>query len=160
LTTFNRNAPQGAASEPDKPRVLLVDDDDDDNFFHRRSIEKAGLGIEVSVCADPEDALALLLGDAGAFDGDGAASGAASPDLIFLDLNMPGLSGWDFVDELAANIDRMGDAAPVIILLSTAPDSVTRRRADESPWVADTLAKPLRPDDVHRIAREHLRVAS
>jgi CheY-like chemotaxis protein len=140
--------------------VLLVEDDTDDNFFHRRAIERSGLAVSVAECLDGQEALDLLLGDEGLFDGDsGGAGGSAElrtvPDLIFLDLNMPGLNGWDFVEALAANVDRLQHDAPRIVLLSTAPDGVTRRRAEASPFIDESLAKPLRTEDFLRVAAKY-----
>jgi DNA-binding response OmpR family regulator len=86
-----------------------------------------------------------------------AAEGAAAlacvaeelPGLIFLDMRMPGMNGWDFAREFRS---RHGRACPIIVV--TAAENA-RERAEEigaDGW----LAKPFDLDDVLRVAERHV----
>lgn len=66
------------------------------------------------------------------------------PDLIILDLRMPGLSGWDVLDEMRAD-SALADVP--VILLTAHSDEATRRRAAELE-VADLLFKPADVPDI------------
>ncbi|MGM0667365.1 MAG: response regulator [Bacteroidota bacterium] len=70
------------------------------------------------------------------------------PDLIILDLKMPDLGGFEFMEVLRGNADWMD--IPVVIL-SAISDSDSIKKAMES-GAADYLTKPLDPDKVIKLA--------
>ena len=110
---------------------------------------------------DDPDLLSLvemILADAGYRVRTAAEGGAAlarvaeeMPGLIFLDMRMPGMNGWEFAREFRA---RHGRAAPIVVV--TAAENA-RARAEEigaDGW----LAKPFELDDVLRAAERHVHV--
>ena len=72
--------------------VLLVDDAEADNFLHRRAVEAAGLAAEIVTRLDGQTALDYL----------GDPDTTEPPALILLDINMPGMTGWEFLDAYRA----------------------------------------------------------
>lgn len=70
--------------------ILIVEDNVDDAYFMVRALEESGL--EVEVCHDPVDALELLFDPA-----------RRLPRVVFLDLNLPRLSGHEVLRELRNN---------------------------------------------------------
>jgi DNA-binding response OmpR family regulator len=113
----------------------------------------------VLVVEDDPDLLALMemiLSDAGhrvrtARDGGAAllAVAAEMPGLVFLDMRMPGMNGWDFAREFRA---RHGRAAPIVVV--TAAENA-KQRAEEigaDGW----LAKPFDLAEVLGAAERHL----
>lgn len=67
--------------------ILLVDDNKIDNFFHERAIAKSGAADHIVIKDSAEEALGYL------------KSGQALPQVILLDINMPGMDGWAFIRE-------------------------------------------------------------
>jgi CheY-like chemotaxis protein len=108
--------------------ILLVDDDHDTSDILRFFLEREGY--EVMLAPEGGEALRLM-----------AEHGP--PDLILLDLAMPGMSGWGVMDALARHPRWVG--TPVIVL--TASWDVTEE--DVLAFGADgMLHKPVRPDDL------------
>lgn len=86
--------------------VMLIDDDPDDNFLHRLVIEDTGLNPEIVVAESGEKALRYFSGDAY----------FRKPDVIFLDINMPGMSGFDFLEKYKALPARLNSGTKVVML--------------------------------------------
>jgi len=126
--------------------VLLVDDSADDNFFHERAIARSGLEVQTRVCRDGAEAAVFLRRCVqGEID-------SGLPQVIFLDINMPRMTGWEFLDAYAQLPKEVLEKTSVI-MLSASMDPLDRDRAIESPLVADFLAKPLTPSVVLDISR-------
>ena len=107
-------------------RVLVVDDD-------RALARVVGLslqleGLEVDCCTSPFDALASV-------------ANGGRPDVLVLDLNMPGMDGWTFYREAR----RAGYENPVLILSAYTAEQACRELGAD-----DWLAKPFLPDELVR----------
>lgn len=76
-----------------KPVVLLAEDSDDDAFFFRWSLQKAGVQCELLHASDGAKALEILRECAS----DGQQNDRR-PDLVFLDLKMPALTGFEVLE--------------------------------------------------------------
>lgn len=90
--------------------ILLVDDDKDCNFFHQRLINKLNCVDNLNIVNDGLHALEFL---------NSTPNGKhPKPDIIFLDLNMPRMTGWEFLGEY----EKLGEekkAKVIIIMLAT-----------------------------------------
>lgn len=128
--------------------VLLIDDSSDDNFFHERAIKKSGVNATITVFTYAEEALTFLQGLATKKD-DGSA-----PDLIFLDINMPRMTGWEFLQAYADLPDHVRSSI-VILMLSTSPDPKDQELAKENQFVTDFNNKPLTADGFREIVEYH-----
>jgi len=73
--------------------VLLIDDDEPTNILHQIIIEDAGVTNNVKVAQNGLDALEYLNKCKHS-----KSSEAILPDLIFLDINMPGMNGFEFLE--------------------------------------------------------------
>jgi two-component system, sensor histidine kinase RpfC len=74
----------------------------------------------------------------------------AAPDLVFLDLHMPGMSGWDALSVLAGNFQ---DLPPIIVLTAdTRSDSI---RDAKAAGVAGYLAKPINVHELLAVISHH-----
>lgn len=96
----------------------------DDNADHRTLMREILVPMDFTVFAIPSgaDCLSLLAG--------------VSPDLLLIDISMPGMNGW----ELAARLREAGQTAPIIMLSANIGDGST---TDAFTGHNDTLAKPF-----------------
>ena len=106
--------------------ILLIDDDSPTNYLHEVVIKRSGYRNKVTVYTSVRQALSFLEDQ--------------TPDLIFVDINMPGLSGWDFIDEFRK---LKKEEMPVIIMLSSSIDPEDQRRANALKEVQDFVEKPM-----------------
>lgn len=114
--------------------IMLIDNNPDDNFYHSRVIKKKDPSVEVLVMSSATDALDYL---------QTADENKRQPDLIFLDINMPGMNGWDFMERYQLQMPKSEGEAPVIIMLTTSENPDDRRRAMQSGAITDYMTKPL-----------------
>lgn len=124
-------------------KVLLVDDDPINNFLNKNIIrELISPLIPVKAFLNPEEALQYLidLNDHHKED---------LPDFIFLDINMPEMSGFEFLD---LYIENKLDKLPIqIYILTSSLDPNDLEVSKLYPIVQDLVSKPLKGDIVRRI---------
>jgi len=72
------------------------------------------------------------------------------PDVIFLDLFMPVMDGWEFLDELS-KVAHIMAKSPQIYILSTSINVVDIERAEENPLVTGFIPKPIKLRQIQRI---------
>lgn len=116
------------------PPILVVEDDPDLSALVEMILRDAGYRVRTA----PEGRAAL------------AAVAEEMPGLVFLDMRMPGMNGWDFAREFR---ERHGRAAPIVVV-TAAEDA--RARAEEigaDGWIA----KPFELEDVLDAAARHAR---
>ncbi|WP_423149278.1 response regulator [Rubrolithibacter danxiaensis] len=66
------------------------------------------------------------------------------PDVILLDLNMPNVSGWDFL-EMLSNISSDLNKKINVIIVSSSIDDNDKKRSRDFPFVKGFISKPLSP---------------
>ena len=99
-----------------KPHILLIDDDDDDQFIFLAAIKEAAPGYECRISNNgPEGLIALN-------------TYSSNPEIIFLDLNMPLMNGFEFLIILKTEIKLSG--IPVIIFSTSDSPSDKKRARD------------------------------
>ena len=70
--------------------ILLVEDDPITNYINSRLINKTGIASEIAVALNGEDALAMIK--------ERIQNNKGCPELIFLDINMPVMDGFEFLE--------------------------------------------------------------
>ena len=113
---------------------MLVDDNHDDNFFHEREIKKNDLATIVITKNTGSEALEYLKS--------AKENKNIQPDLIFLDINMPGMNGWEFLQEYNRLNSKL-QSRVIIIMLTTSDNPDDESRAKTWRFVSDYLTKPL-----------------
>ncbi len=119
-------------------RFILVDDSEADNVFHEIMIRRSGFTGELRVFESGADALAFLQADP-----------LTLPTCLFLDINMPQMSGFEFA-RLAAPLLR--HRPQVVVMMLTSSDAASDKAlAAEQPLIRGFLTKPLTVDLVREL---------
>lgn len=129
--------------------ILLVDDDPDDNFLHRMIIEDSGYCDQVRIAETGHQALAYLT--------DTSNPDYCRPDVILLDINMPGMNGFEFLDEYES-LDPSYQAQVVLMMLTTSLNPDDERRANRHGVVDGYKSKPLTRQMLDDIVQQHFSV--
>ena len=111
--------------------ILLVDDNSDDNYFHQLLIKKMDIVNRIDVVVNGLEALAYL-----------KKENQIPPELIFLDINMPKMNGWEFLEQYK-HLDAKQRARVLIMILSTSANPDDIKRAKEIEEVTGFKTKPL-----------------
>jgi CheY-like chemotaxis protein len=124
--------------------ILLIDDDEPTNFLNKMTLEQTGCTRHIRVAQSGQEALDYLRGcgpENGTANG-GSPGRFLRPDLIFLDINMPAMDGWEFLERYK-KLPSEQKADIVLIMLTTSlnPDDEVKTRT--IPEVAGFENKPL-----------------
>lgn len=111
-------------------RILAVDDEAPNLRVLRRYLERAGFR-NVVTCPDPFEALRLATHE--------------PPDLLLLDLNMPGIDGYTLLERLRPQRDA--GRGPAVLVLSGATSDASRARVMAA-GAGDFVAKPYDPAEL------------
>lgn len=130
--------------------ILLVDDDIPTNFIHRRIVQNTKIEVDIKAITSAREALDYIT-LSGKYANDGAA---IRPGIIFLDINMPGMNGWDFMEEYR-KIELEQKGKTIVIMLSTSlnPDDELLAAADHE--IVTYLHKPLNEEAFVKIAGKY-----
>jgi CheY-like chemotaxis protein len=123
--------------------ILLVDDDEINNFISIKLIKKALIYTEITACLDGSYAINQLL-ELQEKDPN------SLPDYILLDINMPIMNGWEFLDEYKRlGIDPLGKSKIFIISSSVFSNDINKAKSYE--LVKDFISKPLNVDKIKEL---------
>ena len=112
--------------------LMLVDDSEIDQLIYARLALRSGIVGSLRQFMDAAEAFDYLL-----------QVHPPEPDLILLDINMPGMNGFDF---LAAVEARFGPGPlPMVAMLTSSLNPADRRQAERHRRVQAFLNKPLTP---------------
>jgi CheY-like chemotaxis protein len=125
--------------------VLLIDDDEPTNFLNQLVVESSGYTEQIKTAQSGEEALNYLV-NSGENDN-------PSPDLIFLDINMPAMNGWEFLDKYR-NLDDAKKSKVVIVMLTTSLFPEDKARAYEIPEISGFENKPLTKEKLDKIVAD------
>ncbi len=127
-------------------RIVLIDDDESTNFLHERLIIRKACTQDIAIFQSAEKALDYLHVK--------QPVEADSPVLIFLDINMPRMDGWDFLERYRSSKD-IARPNHVVIMLTTSLNPDDRTRAGTYKEVAGFYSKPLTPEILDEVLHEH-----
>jgi CheY-like chemotaxis protein len=118
-------------------KVFIIDDDSIHQRIAQIMIEKHQLFDEYTSFIEAEKAIAFLK--------ENKANTDRLPDVILLDLNMPVIDGWDFLELYETFRYEVGKAIRIFIVTSSV-DEKDIMRAQNFTAVTGFISKPLSPD--------------
>ncbi|MCF4101280.1 response regulator [Gillisia sp. M10.2A] len=112
--------------------ILLIDDQPITNFITKKLLSLKGIEIPIIDFTNPLEALENVKNSKESF--------------IFLDLNMPEMTGWEFLDE----VKKLNLNHKIVILTSSTSD-LDLEKARDYPCVVEYVIKPLSIDKLNAL---------
>ena len=125
-------------------RVMIIDDDEINNFICVKNLKDSGFSDEASFCLRGKDGLEELKN----------ARPEEIPDVIFLDINMPLMNAWEFLEEynkLAAGFEK----EVKLFILSSSVYKRDIAKSSEYANVTDYIIKPLNKATLDKVRATH-----
>ncbi len=113
--------------------IIQIDDDEINNFINESIFRSNAKGSEIKSFTDPTEALKFIKKEF-----------VINPvhAIVFLDINMPEMSGWEILDELKEHHTILTEFM-TIYMISSSIDTVDKNKSKSSPLVKDFVSKPL-----------------
>ncbi len=118
--------------------ILLVDDDDVTNYLNKVVIKKSEIDVKVEVALNGVMALEYIT-SAGYYKKNKAF---LKPELIFLDVNMPRMNGWGFLEQYN-KLDESPKAETIIAMLTSSNNDDDINTAKDKFGLPAYICKPL-----------------
>ena len=122
--------------------IVLVDDNETTSFLNNRLLGRLAVASKVSTFSRAEEACRFLWQDA-------EATNAPAADLVFVDLKMPGMSGFEFLEQYS-QLPASVQERTVIAVLTTSMHAADTARVAQYPNV-EYLTKPLTEEKLQRL---------
>lgn len=110
-------------------KIMSIDDSEADQYLNKIRIKEAEPSAEIRFASDGEQALTIL------------REPDYHPDLVLLDINMPRMDGFEFLEAYADEFND--DHHIVVLMLSSSNQQTDRDRAARYPFVKGFYQKPL-----------------
>jgi CheY-like chemotaxis protein len=129
-----------------KPFILcFIDDDEVYQYTITRSVKAHQLAKKILVFSDGEEAMWFLV--------DNIANNENLPDVIFLDLNMPIMDGWQFLEEYVKLKPQISKPITIYVITSSV-DPVDHEQAKKISEISDYIVKPIKPEMLKEIIED------
>ncbi len=122
--------------------ICIIDDDDIYKFTVVKTLELLEFEKNIKVFADGEEALEFLV--------ENLNKDNELPDVIFLDINMPIMDGYQFMEEYVKIKSKLGKKT-VIYMVSSSVDPVDIEKAKRISDISDYIIKPIEPGKLKSI---------
>lgn len=128
------------------PTVMLVDDNEIDNFINQKMIEASDFSEKIFTYTSGKSALEFLKN----LEKNKELIEILVPDYIFLDINMPVMDGFQFLEEFRQLHEGIVGKCKIAIL-TTSMSPMDRDQAIKSELVSEFLSKPLTKDSLEKL---------
>lgn len=129
--------------------ILLIDDDEATNYYNQIIIRKLNCTDKIVVKESGFEALEYLKSK----EEDG---NYPCPDLIFLDINMPAMNGWEFLEQYK-KLEATQRGRIVVVMLTTSLNPADQEMASRLNEIQDFVNKPLGIELVQNILSKHFK---
>ncbi|QDH78470.1 response regulator [Echinicola soli] len=126
--------------------VLLIDDDEPTNYINEIILKRTGYVDKIVTVQSGMAALEYLK----SVD----ENENPRPELIFLDINMPGISGWDFLEEYK-KLPPHQKAKNVVVMLTKSINLDDDEKSKTYQEISEYRSKPLTQDKISDIIEKH-----
>ncbi|EZH74507.1 hypothetical protein ATO12_12110 [Aquimarina atlantica] len=130
--------------------ILLVDDSPSTNFFNKKMIQITNIAHEVHDVYNGIEALDYIH-KKGKFKETNSQKEFPKPNIIFLDINMPLMDGFEFLEHYS-KIPKEKRAEMIIVFLTTSNWSKDKMKAFDTSMIHDYIEKPLEQSKLLAIA--------
>ena len=134
--------------KPTLRSVLIVDDNEDDRYILRRMLTKAGITPNIFEAHDGQSALEQLA----EHEAIGDASDGWPPALIFLDINMPRMDGFEFLEAFKPLRQKKAFESVVLIMFTSSHHDRDLARAKAYEFVRGYILKM--PDTIDELQQQ------
>lgn len=115
-------------------KIILIDDDPINNLILRKELHKKDNTIELITFETASKAVDFI------------ESSAEVPNFVLLDINMPEMNGWEFLEYLSRKKYNM-----IVFMITSSVVKRDQEKAKKYPLIKDYLIKPLGADDFNKI---------
>jgi len=119
--------------------LLIVDDSYEDRYLLKRMLSKVDLQLLVLEADGGQSAIDLITTPIAELEN--TYPGIRAPLALFLDINMPGMNGWDFLEQLGKSEDALQLKPTVVVMYSTSDAVDEMSKAKTYPQVVDYIVK-------------------
>lgn len=128
--------------------VLLIDDNEIDNLINQKMLEAADLSEHIYVCSSAKSAIEFLRNMEKL-----PYAAEILPDMIFLDIDMPLMDGFQFLDLFAKLREETRKKCEIIMLTSSInPSDISKSKSYE--YVKRYINKPLSQKNLNELMQE------
>jgi len=123
--------------------ILLIDDNAADNRYNQIILEEMNIVDKIEIAENGLEALKML-----------ENPDQPQPELILLDINMPKMNGWEFL-EAYKKLDKDEKNKKIVMILTTSMNPEDKAKADQSQRVSEFNIKPLTPEMLKNILSKY-----
>ncbi|MBL4577466.1 MAG: response regulator [Flavobacteriales bacterium] len=126
--------------------VMLIDDEESTNFLSEMVLKQVGCAERIVVKQSAMEALDYLKSKE---DGE-----HPQPNIIFLDINMPGMDGWEFLEKYR-DLNKGEKGEIIVVMLTTSLNPADAEKAKGIEEIDAFRSKPLTREMLDKILEEH-----
>ena len=124
--------------------IILIDDQEITNFYNEYIFSQATIAENISVCNTTQEAIELL-------ENLDKTNSELKNVLVFLDVNLPGYTGFEFIEMNQSLFQKTKEKGLRLFILSSSRNTCDIEKARSCPIVDNMLEKPLTTQSIQDI---------